>query len=246
MTSVRELPGRVAVVDVETTGLHAERGDRIIEIGVVELVDRRRTGRVFHRYLNPGRKVDAEALRVHGISDAFLTDKPAFADIVEELAGFLRDAELVIHNAEFDLGFLHMECARIGRDPLTGPATIVHDTLISARREALGKRHSLDALCARYGVDNKKRELHGALLDAELLADVYVAMTRDQRDLVAGIETTVLAAPEVAREPAAAVTVDNILVLHADEAEAAAHDLYLSALAAELRADPVWGRSAQA
>ena len=172
---------RQVVLDTETTGLDPASGHRVIEIGALELVNRRPTGTRFHRYLNPERAIDEGAIEVHGITDAFLADKPHFADIAEEFVEFVRDAELVIHNAPFDVGFLDAELARLG--PEWGRiATLcgVCDTLQLARSKHPGQKNSLDALCRRYEVDNSHRELHGALLDAEILADVYLAMTGGQ------------------------------------------------------------------
>jgi DNA polymerase III subunit epsilon len=172
---------RQIVLDTETTGLEPELGHRIIEIGCVELVNRRVTGRTFHRYLNPERAIDEGAMSVHGIKRADLDDKPKFADIVDELCAFISDAELVIHNAAFDVAFVDAELARLAGPPRT-VATLcrVLDTLTLARSMHPGQRNNLDALCKRYDVDNSRRDLHGALLDAQILADVYLAMTGGQ------------------------------------------------------------------
>ena len=177
---------RQVVLDTETTGLEAERGHKIIEIGAVEVIDRRLSGRRFHRYLNPERDIDDAAMEVHGLTPEFLADKPRFAEIAEELLDFIRGAELVIHNAGFDLSFLDRELATI--DPLPGSIRDfceVTDSLALARHKHPGQKNSLDALCRRYAVDNSQRELHGALLDAEILADVYLAMTGGQTALFA-------------------------------------------------------------
>lgn len=178
---------RQIVLDTETTGLYARNGDRVVEIGCVELVDRKPTGRRLHRYLNPEREVPIEAQRIHGLTDEFLADKPKFRDVAAELADFIRDAELVIHNASFDMEFLNVEFGLL-RDPDMESAraicAAVVDTLKMARDIRPGKRNSLDALCSEYGVDNSNRQFHGALLDAELLAEVYLAMTRGQESLV--------------------------------------------------------------
>ncbi len=172
---------RQIVLDTETTGLEVSRGHRIVEIGCVELVERRRSGRVFHRYLNPGRSVDEGALSVHGLTDAFLADKPTFAAIVDDWLDFVRGAELIIHNAAFDVAFLDAELAMLPcpRGRVTDYVGVV-DTLALARERYPGQKNSLDALCKRLDVDNAHRELHGALLDASLLADVYLAMTAGQ------------------------------------------------------------------
>jgi DNA polymerase-3 subunit epsilon len=172
---------RQIVLDTETTGLEPELGHRIIEIGCVELVNRRATGRTFHRYLNPEREIDDGALAVHGISRTDLDGQPRFAEVREELLAFLGEAELVIHNAGFDVAFLDAELARVpGEVRRVAAVCQVLDTLALAREVHPGQRNSLDALCKRYGVDNSHRELHGALLDARLLADVYLAMTGGQ------------------------------------------------------------------
>jgi DNA polymerase-3 subunit epsilon len=172
---------RQIVLDTETTGLEVSRGHRVIEIGCVELIERRRSGRVFHRYLNPGRAVDEGALAVHGLTDAFLADKPAFAAVVDEWLAFIAGAELIIHNAAFDVAFLDAELGLLAhaRGRVADHAGVV-DTLALARERYPGQKNSLDALCRRLGVDNTHRELHGALLDASLLADVYLAMTAGQ------------------------------------------------------------------
>lgn len=175
---------RQIILDTETTGLLAEEGHRIIEIGAVELVDRRFTGKTFHKYINPNRKVEAGALLVHGIDNDFLIDKPVFAEIVDEFINFITGSELVIHNAPFDVGFLNHEFKLIDikAKPIEHYAT-VFDTLAFARKKYPGKKNSLDALCKRYNVDNTKRELHGALLDAHLLSEVYLLMTSGQMNL---------------------------------------------------------------
>jgi DNA polymerase-3 subunit epsilon len=178
---------RQVFLDTETTGLDAAAGDRVIEIGCIEMVNRRLTGRTLHHYLNPERTSHPDALKVHGLSDEFLAAKPLFAAVADELLAFVQGAEIVIHNAEFDVGFLDAELARIGRGPLSGHAGQVTDTLALARRLFPGKSNSLDALCRRLEVDNTNRTLHGALLDAGLLAEVYVRMTRGQDSLVIDI-----------------------------------------------------------
>lgn len=179
---------RQVVLDTETTGIEPHLGHRIIEIGCVELVNRRLTGRVYHEYLQPDREIDQGAYEVHGISNEFLADKPRFADVSEGFIEFIKGAELVIHNAAFDVGFLDAEFERIPGAPRikdlchSGAAT---DSLAMARKKRPGQRNSLDALCKAYGIDNSNRELHGALLDARLLAEVYLAMTREQNTLLA-------------------------------------------------------------
>jgi len=175
---------RQIVLDTETTGLSAENGDRIIEIGCVELLQRKLTGRNLHHYLNPERDSHEDALKVHGISNEFLRDKPKFAQVADELLAYLEGAELIIHNAPFDLAFLNKELSLLGLPPITQIVSGVIDTLVMAKELYPGKRNGLDALCDRLGVDNSGRTLHGALLDAELLADVYINMTRGQDALI--------------------------------------------------------------
>ncbi len=178
---------RQIVLDTETTGLSAENGDRIIEIGCVELLNRKLTGHNKHFYLNPGRDSHEEALKVHGISNEFLRDKPKFAAVAQELMDYLQGAEIIIHNAAFDVGFLNKELELIGQPPFKAGVGSVTDTLVMAKEMFPGKRNSLDALCARLGVDNSGRTLHGALLDAELLADVYINLTRGQDALLVDV-----------------------------------------------------------
>jgi len=172
---------RQIVLDTETTGLEASQGHRIIEIGCVELVNRKLTGNHFHQYIKPEREIDQGAIEVHGITNEFLDDKPLFARIAADFVEFIRGAELIIHNAPFDLGFLDAELQRIpGQYPAVRDMCAVVDTLVMARAKHPGQRNNLDALCQRYDVDNSQRDLHGALLDAEILADVYLAMTGGQ------------------------------------------------------------------
>jgi DNA polymerase-3 subunit epsilon len=218
---------RQIFLDTETTGLSADNGDRLVEIGLIEMVDRRLTGDNRHWYLNPGRSSHPDALRVHGLTDEFLADKPAFADIVQELLDYVADAELVIHNASFDLGFLDAELARLDHPPLTTRCAGVVDSLLMARELYPGQRASLDALCKRLEVDNSSRTLHGALLDAGLLAEVYIRMTRGQDSLVidAGDD-----APGVAAIATVDLTSFVLPVLRASESEAAAHEAVLADL----------------
>ena len=175
---------RQIVLDTETTGLSAESGDRIIEIGCVELLNRKLTGNNLHFYINPERDSHEDALKVHGISNEFLRDKPKFAEVAEEILRYLEGAEVIIHNAAFDIGFLDKELERLGKPVFTSFVSEVTDTLAMAKQLYPGKRNSLDALCDRLGVDNSGRTLHGALLDAELLADVYINLTRGQEALL--------------------------------------------------------------
>ena len=175
---------RQIFLDTETTGLSAEGGDRVIEIGCVELFNRKLTGNNLHFYLNPERDSHEDALKVHGISNEFLRDKPKFAQVAQEVLDYVRDAEVIIHNAAFDIGFLNKELERVRQAPFTHHVSNVIDTLVMAKQMYPGKRNSLDALCDRLGVDNSGRTLHGALLDAELLADVYINLTRGQEALL--------------------------------------------------------------
>ncbi len=210
---------RRIVLDTETTGLEPEAGHRIIELACLELADRRPTGRHFHRYVNPERAIDAAATDVHGLKQEDLADKPRFADIADEFLDFISGAEVLIHNAEFDLAFLNAELARIGR-PRVESVCVIADTLSLAREMTPGKKNSLDALCERYGVDNTRRTLHGALLDAQLLADVWIAMTRGQDTLdilvMAAADATSVPPGEGAPRP-------SIRVLRASDEERAAH-----------------------
>ena len=176
---------RIVVLDTETTGLNPQEGHRIIEIGCVELINRRLTGNRFQVYINPDRLIDAGAIEVHGISNQFLEDKPRFRDIVDDFITFIRGAELVIHNAPFDVGFINYELSLLDSNLATiDDYSSVFDTLTYARKKHPGQRNSLDALCKRYGIDNSHRDLHGALLDAEILADVFLLMTGGQFSLL--------------------------------------------------------------
>jgi DNA polymerase III subunit epsilon len=224
---------RQIVLDTETTGLEPELGHRIIEIGCVELVNRRVTGRTFHRYLNPERAIDEGAMAVHGIKRADLDDKPKFAEVAEELITFISDAELVIHNAAFDVAFLDAELARLaGVGRAISTLCRVLDTLTLARSMHPGQRNNLDALCKRYSVDNSRRDLHGALLDAQILADVYLAMTGGQVGLaLAESSNTSRPASEWQAAPALIRTGMPLSVLLATEEEARAHESMLNIIA---------------
>ena len=175
---------RQIFLDTETTGLYADQGDRVIEIGCVELFNRKLTGNNLHFYLNPGRDSHEEALRIHGLTTEFLRDKPKFSAVADELLAYVQDAEIIIHNASFDIGFLNAELRLLGKPLFKEHVASVVDTLVMAKEMFPGKRNNLDALCDRLGVDNSGRTLHGALLDAELLADVYINMTRGQDALL--------------------------------------------------------------
>ncbi|MGE4416912.1 MAG: DNA polymerase III subunit epsilon [Marinobacterium sp.] len=177
---------RQIILDTETTGIDPEVGHNVIEIGCVEMVRRKLTGNTWHQYIKPDREVEAEAIEVHGITNEFLADKPRFAELAHEFLEFVRGAELIIHNAAFDIGFLNTELARNGINERVDEICTVIDTLMLARKKHPGQRNSLDALCRRYGIDNSHRELHGALLDSEILADVYLVLTGGQTSLQLG------------------------------------------------------------
>jgi DNA polymerase-3 subunit epsilon len=232
---------RQVFLDTETTGLDYRLGDRVIEIGCVEMVGRRFTSRRFHRYLNPEREVEAGALAVHGLSNEFLQDKPKFREIAADLVEFLRDAEVVIHNAAFDVGFLNHEFGLLELSPLPELATGIVDTLKMAKDLHPGRRNSLDALCERYGVDNTRRALHGALLDAELLAEVYLAMTRGQESLIMDLE------PAAAGDDGLALPAERpvLAVLRATPEELAEHERVLDEIAAASKGRCVWRALAQ-
>jgi DNA polymerase-3 subunit epsilon len=218
---------RQIVLDTETTGLSAEGGDRIIEIGCVELVSRKLTGNNRHFYLNPERDSHEDALKVHGISNEFLRDKPKFAAVADELVAFLAGAEIIIHNAAFDVSFLNKELELLGQPAFTSFVGRVTDTLLMAKEMYPGKRNSLDALCDRLGVDNSSRTLHGALLDAELLADVYINLTRGQDALLIDMAATDTVGNIAARVDLRTFTLP---VLLANDQEAAAHEEILKQL----------------
>ena len=222
---------RQVVLDTETTGIGAEKGHRIIEIGCVELIDRKLTGRHYHQYVNPQRSSDEEAVGVHGITDEFLADKPLFGQVAQAFYEFIEGAELVIHNAPFDIGFMDAEFRRLNM-PMTNTFCTVLDTLVMARDMRPGQRNSLDALCKSYGIDNSHRELHGALLDAEILSDVYLMMTGGQTDLMFSAETNE-SVKELARaklEQLANVNAQTLSVVRATDAELSAHDKIMDLL----------------
>ncbi len=237
---------RQIVLDTETTGLEVEQQHRIIEIGCIELFNRRLTGRSFHRYLNPERDIDAGAQAVHGLSRERLANEPKFAHIHAELAEFLRDAELIIHNAPFDVAFLNAEFARLElaadavRTQVTDLCRVL-DSLALARHMHPGQRNSLDALCKRYAVDNSHREYHGALLDARILAEVYLAMTGGQAKFTLSAESDT--ARSRARQAAPRAGDLRIAVVRASEEELAAHEHVLALLDKASRGQTVWRKS---
>ena len=234
---------RQLVLDTETTGLEPSQGHRIIEIGVVEMIDRRLTGNNFHVYLQPDREIDAGAIEVHGITNEFLADKPRFEDIAQELADYIRGAEVIIHNAPFDIGFIDAEYQRMENGLTMESLCEVIDTLVMAREMHPGQRNSLDALCGRYDVDNKHRTKHGALLDSEILADVYLAMTGGQKSL--GWEADDDTEGDSNNKGVRRVNREglSLRVLKANADELAAHEERLDAIASS-GTSPVWRQDA--
>jgi len=232
---------RQIFLDTETTGLHAEGGDRVIEIGCVEMFNRKLTGNNLHFYLNPGRDSHEDALRIHGITTEFLRDKPKFEAVVDELLAYVQDAEVIIHNATFDLGFLNKEMELLGRPRFKDYVSGVIDTLVMAKEMFPGKRNNLNALCDRLGVDNSGRTLHGALLDAELLADVYINLTRGQDALLmdSGVQDNVgLVVDHVD------LTGFSLPVLSANEQELAAHDDVVNQMDKSSGGKTLWRKAA--
>jgi DNA polymerase-3 subunit epsilon len=227
---------RQIVLDTETTGLNPRTGDRIIEVGCVEILNRKLTGNNFHRYINPERDSDEAALAVHGLTTEFLRDKPKFHEIADELRAFVQGAEIIIHNAPFDLAFLNHEFERLGLPPFVEHCSGVIDTLVHAKELHPGKRNSLDALCDRYGISNAHRKLHGALLDSELLADVYLAMTRGQNSLSMDVEVEASAGGQLLE----AGPLGDILVLAASADELSEHENVLAALDKGVKGECVW------
>jgi DNA polymerase III subunit epsilon len=227
---------RQIVLDTETTGLNPRTGDRVIEVGCVELKNRMLTGNNFHRYINPERDSEEGALAVHGLTTEFLRDKPKFAEIAAELRDYIQGAEVIIHNAPFDLGFLNHEFKLLGLPSFTEHCSGVIDTLVNAKEMHPGKRNSLDALCDRYGVSNSHRKLHGALLDAELLADVYLSMTRGQNSLSMDLEVEVADGGGLLETVALA----EVIVLAASAEELAEHESVLGGLDKAVKGSCIW------
>jgi DNA polymerase III subunit epsilon len=232
---------RQIVLDTETTGLNAKLGDRIIEIGCVELLSRRASDHEFHTYLNPEREVELGATRVHGLTREDLAAKPRFGDIAREFLDYVKGAELIIHNADFDLEFLNMELDRLGLGKLQDYAGGIIDTLLQAKELHPGKKNSLDALCERYFIDNSRRTLHGALADARLLAECYLAMTRGQESLMMELETPAAAA---AAGAALILDVSKLIVQHASPEELTAHEQYLDAMEKDAKGPALWRKLA--
>ena len=217
---------RQIFLDTETTGLYPDHGHRIIEIAAVEMIQRRPTNNHFHVYLNPEREIDPAAQAVHGITLEFLQDKPLFNAVSSEFIAFIKDAEIIIHNAPFDVGFLNMELGRIGLQPIATMCDKITDTLKMAKDARPGQRNNLNALCSHFGIDNSKRTLHGALLDAELLAEVYMAMTRGQESLLMDLSHQNV----VTNQSVAMGNQAPLKVLMADEEEQKAHEAYVQGL----------------
>ncbi len=217
---------RQIFLDTETTGLSPAQGHRIIEIAAIEMINRRPTNNHYHVYLNPEREIDPAAQEVHGITLEFLQDKPLFAAVAQDLMAFVNDAEVIIHNAPFDVGFLNSELGRIGLQPIESICGKITDTLKMAKDSRPGQRNNLNALCSHFGIDNSKRTLHGALLDAELLAEVYMAMTRGQDSLMMDLGQT----PQAAMQQMAAKTELKLKVLKATDIELAEHAVYVKSL----------------
>jgi DNA polymerase III subunit epsilon len=217
---------RQIFLDTETTGLYPAQGHRIIEIAAIEMVNRRPTNNHFHAYLNPQREIDPAAQEVHGITLEFLQDKPLFEAVAQDLSQFIADAELIIHNAPFDVGFLNSEFGRIGLTPIEDLCAKITDTLKMAKDSRPGQRNNLDALCRHFGIDNSKRTLHGALLDAELLAEVYMAMTRGQDSLLMDLAHV---QPDAVQHVVAG-EIRDLKILKANQEELAAHEEYMKSL----------------
>jgi len=228
---------RQIVLDTETTGLSPEAGDRIIEIGCVELLNRKLTGNNFHHYLNPDRDIHEDAMKVHGISTEFLSDKPRFENIVDEFLAYVQDAQIIIHNAPFDVGFLNAELQRTGKPIFKEHVKGVLDTLAMAKELYPGKRNSLDALCERLGVSNAARTLHGGLLDAELLADVYINLTRGQNSLLIDNHDHAHDSKNVIKKDYSNY---KLPVIHASADELLAHELVLKQIDKDSGGKTVW------
>ena len=229
---------RQVILDTETSGLNPRTGDRVIEIGCVELINRKLTGNNYHQYINPERDSDPGALAVHGLTTEFLSDKPKFADIAADFCAYIKGAELIIHNAPFDMGFLEAELAKLAMPRCDSLITNVIDTLVIAKQMHPGKRNSLDALCDRYGISNAHRQLHGALLDAELLADVYLSMSRGQNSLVMD-EPEVVIQTQTTTQISTQETV-KIMVKAASEEELNAHQKTLESLDKAVKGHCIW------
>lgn len=228
---------RQIILDTETTGLHHHHGDRLVEIGCIELINRQISGKNLHFYVNPERDMPEAAAAIHGLREDFLKDQPIFSAIAPAIAAFTKGAEIIIHNAAFDLGFLDMEFKRLGQAPFSATIDGVIDTLMEARRMFPGKRNRLDDLCHRFEIKNDHRTLHGALLDAKLLAEVYLCMTRGQNDLVMAHDTPEEGVSELAL-PRSLPT--NLVTLHASTQELESHQQLMRDIAVKSKTTPVW------
>jgi DNA polymerase III subunit epsilon len=235
---------RQIFLDTETTGLSPDNGDRLIEIGCLEMINRRMTGNNLHLYVNPERPSSEEALKVHGITDEFLADKPRFADIADQLMAYVAGAEVIIHNAAFDVGFLDAELKRVKRDGFRKHVAHVTDSLLMAREMFPGKSNSLDALCRRLEVDNSNRTLHGALLDAGLLAEVYIRLTRGQDSLVIDAGGPASASSGAANEPVVSLGAFTLYAVAVGDDERSAHEAVLAELDKASGGKTVWRRMA--
>lgn len=247
VTSAAHGSTRFVVLDTETTGLNAREGDRVIELGCVEIIDRRLTGRTLHLYFNPDRESHPDALRIHGLTTEFLRDKPRFGDKATDILQWLHGAHLLIHNAAFDTGFLDAELERLGLPALATHVSAITDTLTLAKERYPGKRNSLDALCDRLGIDRSGRTLHGALLDAQLLADVYIHMTRGQHALLGEDGADGLHAQDVVSDVRASTVRDTVALAHlplpvlmASPEESTAHEHYLADIDKTSGGKTVW------
>jgi DNA polymerase-3 subunit epsilon len=229
---------RQIILDTETTGLNPKTGDRIVEIGCIELVSRRLTGNSLHFYINPERDMPEEAAKIHGLRSDFLADKPVFRELAEDIIAFTKDSEVIIHNAAFDLGFLDMEFTKAGHPPFTSFISGVIDTLKNAQQMFPGKRNNLDALCQRFDIRNDHRKFHGALLDAELLAEVYLSMTRGQNDL--GMDVIDDVTKIDSQMQFLAELPQHLKVIQASDEEILAHDQVLQDIQTKSKKNPVW------
>ena len=229
---------RQIILDTETTGLSPKNGDRIVEIGCIELLNRRLTGNSLHFYINPERDIPEEAARIHGLRAEFLSDKPIFKDLAEEIIRFTKDAEVIIHNASFDMGFLDMEFRKAGYPLFSSMISGVIDTLKDAQQMFPGKRNNLDALCQRFEVRNDHRTFHGALLDAELLAEVYLCMTRGQNDL--GMETNDNSEQNSSQMQFLSELPKNLKIIKADSNELSDHQEVLQDIQKKSKKEPIW------
>ncbi|MBC3879032.1 DNA polymerase III subunit epsilon [Undibacterium sp. FT79W] len=229
---------RQIVLDTETTGLSARDGNRIIEIGCVELINRKLSGNNYHQYINPERDSEEGALAVHGLTTEFLSDKPKFSEVINQFCEYIKGAEIVIHNAPFDISFLNAEFARVGLGLFTDYVEIVTDTLVQAKELHPGKRNSLDALCDRYEISNSHRKLHGALLDAELLADVFLAMSRGQNSFE--IDLPVEEKSVIEEVVFVDIPIDEVILKMASSDELIEHETLLSGLDKQLKQSCVW------